>query len=86
MTGVVRTGHSLLGMASFAASVVPGALLAGAYLQVMSFVNAQPPRADTVAYAFWIAALTVLCEAMALGLGWREIYNGGASGRSRSWA
>ena len=41
----------MLGIASFAASVVPGALLAGAYLLVMSLVNAQPPGADTVAYA-----------------------------------
>ena len=62
----------MLGMASVAASIVPGAFLAGAYLQVMSFVNAQPPDADTVAYAFWMAALTVLTvlsEVLALGLG-----------------
>jgi hypothetical protein len=39
---------------------------------VLALVNAQPPDADTVAYAFWMAALTaltVLSEMMALGLG-----------------
>jgi hypothetical protein len=34
MDAVGRTGHSLLGIASFAASVVPGTLLVGAYLLV----------------------------------------------------
>ena len=71
MTGTVSTGHSLPGMASFAASVVPGALLAGAYLLVLALVNAQPPDADETAYAFGMAALrvlTVLGEVIALGL------------------
>jgi hypothetical protein len=37
MDGAGRTGHSLLGIASFATSFVPGTLLAGSYLLLLEF-------------------------------------------------
>src|SRR5215203_2258243 len=70
--GTARSEHSHLGIASFALSFLPVALLVGAFALVLYLTRNDPPGTDQTGYGLgmlMLVLLTTLSEIVALGLG-----------------